>query len=137
MPAPPKNFTHRHIGQLSERAERDNARQFIDALLQELPGYILLESQSVLNEHVLVLTLKCSLTEWLTCSSCSEADERIVQFASNYCERQSRAPVEDEAVVLTGDGVYVVTCLTLLLNLKLVRSGYYESEEKSLHISEV
>ena len=85
----------------------------------------------------MVLTLKCSLTEWLTYSSCSEADERIVQFASNYCERQSRAPAEDEVVVLTGDGVYVVTCLTLLLNLKLVRSGYYESDEKSLHISEV
>ena len=35
---PPKNFSHRHMGQLSEQVERENARQFVDAVLHELPG---------------------------------------------------------------------------------------------------
>lgn len=43
----------------------------------------------------------------------------------------------EEAVVLNADGVYVVTYSALLLNLKLIRSGYYESDEKSLPMSEV
>ncbi len=40
-------------------------------------------------------------------------------------------------VVLNADGVYLTTYSTLLFNLKLVRCGYYHSEEKSLPITKV
>ena len=43
----------------------------------------------------------------------------------------------NDAVILNADGVYVVTYSALLLNLKLIRNGYYESEDKSLPIAEV
>ena len=41
------------------------------------------------------------------------------------------------SATLNGDGVYLATMYTLLLNLKLICAGYYTSEEKSLPISEV
>ena len=41
------------------------------------------------------------------------------------------------SATLNGDGVYLSTIYTLLLNLKLIGCGYYQSEEKSLPISEV
>ena len=39
--------------------------------------------------------------------------------------------------ILNADGIYMATYFGLLLNLKLLRCGYYDSEEKSLPISEV
>ena len=39
--------------------------------------------------------------------------------------------------ILNADGIYSATYYGLLLNLKLLRCGYYDSEEKSLPISEV
>lgn len=39
--------------------------------------------------------------------------------------------------ILNADGVYLATYSALLLNLKLLRNGYYLSEEKSLCMAEV
>ncbi len=39
--------------------------------------------------------------------------------------------------ILNADGIYLATYYGLLLNLKLSRCGYYDSEEKSVPISEV
>ena len=44
---------------------------------------------------------------------------------------------EDLAAILNADGVYLATYNALLFNLKLIHSGYYESEEKSLPTTEV
>ena len=42
-----------------------------------------------------------------------------------------------DGAILNADGVYLATYSALLLNLKLLRNGYYQSEEKSLCMAEV
>ncbi len=47
-------------------------------------------------------------------------------------------PAENgEGTILNADGVYLATYSALLLNLKLIQSDYYSSEEKSLPMAEV
>ncbi len=52
------------------------------------------------------------------------------------CGKQNDSENSSMAI-LNADGVYIVTYYGLLLNLKLLRCGYYDSEEKSVPISEV
>ena len=44
---------------------------------------------------------------------------------------------DSQSAILNADGVYLATYSVLLLNLKLIKAGYYSSEEKSLPMAEV
>ena len=71
----------------------------------------------------------------LAVQSCSDAKGTLSYEAfAMLCLDQDKG---NDAVILNADGVYVVTYSALRLNLKLIRNGYYESEDKSLPIAEV
>ena len=89
-------------------SERQNARHYVEQLRKFMPT--LLDSCSIF-----------------------EVDEKLCQFSSDICAKQS----DNEVTILNADGVYVATYSALLLSLKLLRSGYFESEERSLPMAEV
>lgn len=93
--------------------ERQNAQHFLEVLIDLLPS---------------VLVVKSSI----------EADQALQEFASKYCEgmwkkQDLQKPRNDETnlrpvTIVNADGIYLATFSTLLLNLKLVKSGYYEGK---------
>ncbi|XP_074653085.1 brefeldin A-inhibited guanine nucleotide-exchange protein 3-like [Tubulanus polymorphus] len=86
-------------------AERQMANDYILRVLQILPN--LLEMNSI-----------------------QELDEALQAFSSNFCtgllsEQQRNTEAREMVPLLNADGVYIATYQTLLLNLKLIKCGYY------------
>lgn len=103
--------------------ERDNARLFIKALKRFLPT---------------LLSYRSSI----------EADEALQIFASNYCKdlwsQQKCYSTENKSdnnsithiTIVNADGIYLSTYSTLLLNLKLIHSNFYNNACISIPITE-
>lgn len=94
--------------------ERDNARHFIDTLLEFLP--------SIVNIRYAI-----------------EIDDALQKFASNYCQGlyYEKSKHEDiESTIVNADGIYLATYSALLLNLKLINQGYYTDESSDIPMTE-
>ncbi|UYV68045.1 hypothetical protein LAZ67_5002898 [Cordylochernes scorpioides] len=72
------------------------------------------------------------LPHLLAVRSSIEVDQALQEFASTYCQelwkRQENGP---PLTILNADGLYLATYSALLLNLKLLHSGYYSTSLKS------
>lgn len=88
--------------------ERETARQFVERLTQFLPP---------------LLHIRSSI----------EADQELQQLASDFSEalwKQQQHPVTESdsapyhVTIVNADGIYLATYSALLLDLKLIRSGY-------------
>lgn len=94
--------------------ERDNARHFIDTLLEFLP--------SILHLRYVI-----------------EIDDALQKFASNYCQgiyyKKSKHDGIESAIV-NADGIYLATYSALLLNLKLINQGYYTDDSNDIPMTE-
>ncbi|XP_064629621.1 brefeldin A-inhibited guanine nucleotide-exchange protein 3-like isoform X3 [Lineus longissimus] len=101
-----------------------------------------MEKQSAKDYVVCLLQVLPSL---LDIPSISELDETLQTFASNFCtgQRSSNAKADESGnnnackVILNADGVYMATYSTLLLNLKLLKSGYYSNKDQKVLVTEV
>ncbi|CAD5122905.1 DgyrCDS11305 [Dimorphilus gyrociliatus] len=88
-----------------EELERDNARHFIDSLIHLVP-------------------------ELLDASSISEVDELLLSFSSNFCKEMENSSKKDSyAIILNADAIYVTTIYALHLNLILMTSSFYSSDD--------
>ena len=82
--------------------------------------------------------MHCYVVHYLFSSLHTNAFEKHkkIMYLSDICGKQN--DTENCLMpILNADGIYMATYFGLLLNLKLLRCGYYDSEEKSLPISEV
>ncbi|XP_073977523.1 brefeldin A-inhibited guanine nucleotide-exchange protein 3 isoform X1 [Rhodnius prolixus] len=95
--------------------ERDNARHFVNTLLEFLPS---------------ILPLKYSI----------EIDDAIQRFASNYCQglyyKKNRIQTDIESAIVNADGIYLATYSALSLNLKLINVGYYDHSSDDIPMTE-
>ncbi|KAI5749068.1 hypothetical protein M8J76_004413 [Diaphorina citri] len=84
--------------------ERQNARDFKVALIAALPG-------------------------WFELRSCVQIDEKIQEFASEYCQGLRDA---GQRTIVNADGIYLSTYSALLLDLKLL----HQSSSKCIPLTE-
>lgn len=84
------------------------------------------------------------LPELLHVRSCIEADQELQQFASDYADalwQQQHPPAQarkfpQHITIVNADGIYLASFSSLLLNLKLIRSGYYLDRTTPVPITE-
>ena len=59
-------------------------------------------------------------------------------FSAQHCKLDEDEPTPDALItIMNADGIYLATYAALLLNLKLLRTGYYENESRLVPINEV
>ncbi|XP_012270259.1 brefeldin A-inhibited guanine nucleotide-exchange protein 3 [Orussus abietinus] len=101
------------------------------------------------NARVFVKILKSRLIPTvLNLRTNIEVDEVLQNFASNYCDgmfteqqamKEANSGVNSDSALVTimnADGIYLATYAALLLNLKLIKRGYYTDESHQVPISE-
>lgn len=54
-----------------------------------------------------------------------------------YYETDQYAEKDLQGTIMNADGIYLATYAALLLNLKLVRQGYYDKDSKNIPLNEV
>ncbi|XP_063243212.1 brefeldin A-inhibited guanine nucleotide-exchange protein 3 [Bacillus rossius redtenbacheri] len=118
-----ENETALHqVGEEYIDVERHNARHFVQTLYSVVPNLLMLRSSI-------------------------EVDEAIQHFSSKYCQglfAQQQLKPDDSSntqnltliTIINADGIYLATYSALLLNLKLIRQGYYQQDTKPLPMTE-
>ncbi|XP_043191438.1 brefeldin A-inhibited guanine nucleotide-exchange protein 3-like [Amphibalanus amphitrite] len=138
-------------GQLSPDAEHRRRRQEEEICrLERLRGgrptqlqhYDCSSEQERRHCRHFVQTLRALLPSLLAIRSCLEVDRAVQEFASKYCDglysSQSDLSRTDphQLMIINADGVYLACYAALLLNLKLIRSGYYSGQTAALTVTE-
>ncbi|CAM1291637.1 KIAA1244 (predicted) [Pycnogonum litorale] len=129
------------LGEDSGKSERDRVEQ----LCQTRNEFAEKEKQNA--EHF-VNTLRSLLPSMLSIKSSISVDTALQEFASDYCDainnkttdvKESDSDSSDSLfniTIMNADGVYLATYSALLLNLKLLRLGYYTDETKVVPLTE-
>uniref|UniRef100_T1J3I1 SEC7 domain-containing protein n=1 Tax=Strigamia maritima TaxID=126957 RepID=T1J3I1_STRMM len=122
------------LGEETGKKEREQ----IERLCEARNEYAQLERH---NSQHFARTLTKLLPQYLAIKSSIEADEALQSFASKYCDgiyNQNNAlssqnePNLMQFTIINADGVYLATYSALLLNLKLIRNGYYKADLSTL-----
>lgn len=114
------------VGELYVDVERQNARHFAQTLFKLVPS---------------LLSLRSSI----------EVDEALQEFASRYCQdlatQQQLQTTDNSGIssthqlalisIINADGIYLATYSSLLLNLKLIKMGFYQQDIKPVPLTEV
>ncbi|KAL1122023.1 hypothetical protein AAG570_003429 [Ranatra chinensis] len=115
FPEPLGSVHHRKIySKESGDCERDNARHFMDTMLEFLSS---------------LFTLRSSI----------EIDTALQRFASDYCQGlyyKNTKNFEIESAIVNADGIYLATYSALSLNMKLTKQGYYDNSANNIPITE-
>ncbi|KAI0235880.1 Brefeldin A-inhibited guanine nucleotide-exchange protein 3 [Lamellibrachia satsuma] len=107
----------------------------VPASLPLKTDFDLIERQSASEyvQHLLIF-----LPSLLDCVSQSDVDHMMQKFSSDVCAAlMTESQPASASVPLNADGVYLATYSALSLNLKLHLQGYYNSEEKSVPMTEM
>ncbi|PNF16161.1 hypothetical protein B7P43_G01114, partial [Cryptotermes secundus] len=102
------------VGEEYIDVERHNARRFVQTLQNFVPS---------------LLTLRSSI----------EVDEAVQEFSAKYCQglfsQQQISPNNTSSThnltlitIINADGIYLASYSALLLNLKLIKQGYYQDQ---------
>ncbi|KAF4525743.1 hypothetical protein B566_EDAN002003 [Ephemera danica] len=157
---PEEGFDHENteLDQLLEEAERQRMEEEASRL-EKLPKTLLLEDSrhcEVQSEYVdversnarhFVKMIQSFLPSVMTLRSSIEVDSALQEFASKYCQgllsQQQVRPEDDSSsqtlsqiTIVNADGIYLSTFTALLLNLKLIRIGYYKDDSKQPPVTE-
>ncbi|XP_050440437.1 brefeldin A-inhibited guanine nucleotide-exchange protein 3 isoform X2 [Adelges cooleyi] len=109
-----------HMEQVVQKLNMLNIIQVAPETVEALD----LERSNAIN---FVQTLTDFLPTLLPLRSTLQVDEEIQRFASNYCDEiLNRDCKTESSIIINADGVYVATCVSLYLNLKLIHQHYYE-----------
>ncbi|XP_067003777.2 brefeldin A-inhibited guanine nucleotide-exchange protein 3 [Anabrus simplex] len=156
---PEEGYTNEHteVDEMISEAEREREAQ--EALrLEKLPRtlhhdmtihqvgeeYIDVERH---NARHFAHSLHSLVSHLLTLRSSIEVDGALQEFSSKYCQGlfAGQHLVQDDTgsthnlalvTVINADGIYLATYAALLLNLKLVKQGYYTDDTKPVPMTE-
>ncbi|XP_049951444.1 brefeldin A-inhibited guanine nucleotide-exchange protein 3 [Schistocerca serialis cubense] len=157
---PEEGYCHDHlqIDEMVLAAEREREQQ--EALrLEKLPRSLhhsdmpfprVREEYTDVERHNarhFAQTLQSLLPSLLALRSSIEVDEAIQDFSSKYCRglfagqhisaRETTSPHSLALItVVNADGIYLATYAALLLNLKLIKLGYYLQDTKPIPMTE-
>ncbi|XP_025415186.1 brefeldin A-inhibited guanine nucleotide-exchange protein 3 isoform X2 [Sipha flava] len=96
-------------------------------VIQVTPESVELLDMERKNAGNFVQTLVSFLPTLTPLRSTLQVDEEIQRFSSSYCEEIIRQENKKyDSIIINADGVYVATCMSLYLNLKLIHQNYYD-----------
>ncbi|XP_033096909.1 brefeldin A-inhibited guanine nucleotide-exchange protein 3-like isoform X2 [Anneissia japonica] len=111
------------LAERNEEEERNGARQYIEALIKLLPSIIAEGDPKVVDEMLL------EFASTFVGNYTAKRQQSVQEKGSNNSSPTKKLNLTP---VINADGIYVATYYALLLNLKLLKSGHYGSEECKL-----